>query len=375
MVKLLFITQKVDKDDDVLGVYHRWVEKFSEKVGEIAVICLYRGKVDLPSNVLVYSLGKDKLRNADLRGWRRGFTRIKYVARFWKYIWNLRNDYDTVFVHMNPVYIVFGGCFWKLWGKKIMLWYNHPMGNLTAKIGIKLADKVFCTSSYSFAAKYGKTVLMPVGIDIALFKPLHDAAKKHNRILFLGRISPIKRVEVLIEAVKILDSQGVDFEVLIVGSPSSPKDKEYELKLKKMASELISKGKIVFQSSIPNYKTPDIYNNSAVFINLTPTGSFDKTTLEAMACGLPILASNKIFESLLPEAIKNFCVFKEDNPQDLSEKISFLFSLGNSEMKDIGKQFRELIVMNHGLDNLIENLAVIFDKTQQDKNQSLKINA
>lgn len=355
MEKLLFITQKFDKDDDILGVYHCWIEKLSEKVGEIKVICLYRGKVDLPSNVSVYSLDKES-----------GQSRLKYIFRFYKYIWKLRHDYDVVFVHMNPVYIALGGCFWKLWGKKILLWYNHPMGNLMAKTGIFFSDKVFCTSLYSFSAKYKKTTIMPVGIDTDLFRPMPEVPQKNNRILFLGRISPIKKIEILIEVVKILDSQDVDFELLIVGSPVSDKDRVYETRLKKVASELISKGKIVFQSSVPNYKTPEIYNSSVVFINLTPTGSFDKTTLEAMACGLPILASNKIFESLLPEAIKNFCVFKENNPQDLSQKISFLFSLDNSEMRAIGKRFRELIVINHGLDNLIENLVIVFNRIEQD---------
>ena len=45
MSKLLFITQKVDKDDDVLGVYHRWLEKLAEKLDMIYVICLYKGRV------------------------------------------------------------------------------------------------------------------------------------------------------------------------------------------------------------------------------------------------------------------------------------------------------------------------------------------
>jgi hypothetical protein len=35
MVKLLFITKKVDKDDDVLGVYHRWIEELAKKVQQI----------------------------------------------------------------------------------------------------------------------------------------------------------------------------------------------------------------------------------------------------------------------------------------------------------------------------------------------------
>ncbi len=121
MSKLLFITQKVDKDDDVLGVYHRWLEKLAEKLDTIYVICLYKGRVELPSNVEVYSLGKETQSDTDLRGWRRGFTRIKYILRFYKYIWSLRNCHSSVFVHMNPVYVVLDGWFWKLKRKKVFL--------------------------------------------------------------------------------------------------------------------------------------------------------------------------------------------------------------------------------------------------------------
>ena len=135
--------------------------------------------------------------NQKAREWPLYFS-FKYLFRFYRYVWNLRNDYDVVLTNMNPVYVVLGGLIWRLWGKKVLLWYNHPMGNLMAKTGIFISDKVFCTSSYAFAAKYSKTVLMPVGVDTDLFKPLANVEKKNNRILFLGRVSPIKKIELLI---------------------------------------------------------------------------------------------------------------------------------------------------------------------------------
>ena len=62
-MRLLFITQKVDKDDDVLGVYHEWIAGLAEKLEKVSVICLYRGRVELPDNVSVYSLGKEEIAN------------------------------------------------------------------------------------------------------------------------------------------------------------------------------------------------------------------------------------------------------------------------------------------------------------------------
>lgn len=353
MSKLLFITQKVDKEDDVLGIYHTWIEELSNKITTMNVICLYKGRNELPSNIGVFSLGKE---NADSRGLKRGLTRIKYVIRFYKYIWNLRDEYETVFVHMNPIYIVLGGFFWKLFGKKILLWYNHPMGNLTAKTGIAFANIIFCTSPQAFVVRYKKTRLMPAGIDTDLFKPIKNVEKKQNRILYLGRISPIKNIDILINAAKILDSQDIDFELLIIGSPASESDKIYEKEINKISHTLVELGKVVFKPAIPNYKTPEIYNECGVFVNLTPSGSLDKTTLEAMSCEIPVIVSNKAFNNILPEEF----IFTEKDATDLSIKIKYFFSRDISYRKNIGKNFRGIIVEKHSLGKLVNELLKYF---------------
>ena len=346
-MKLLFITKKVDLDDDVLGVYYSWMTALAQKFDEVFVICLYYVKSELPSNVSVFSLGKES-----------GQSRLKYVFSFYKYIWELRKDYDTVFVHMNPVYIVLGGLLWKLCGKRISLWYNHPLGNFTARIGIALADKVFCTSNYAFAHRYKKTKIMPVGVDVSLFRPIVGTVRKRNRILYLGRISPIKKIENLIEAVKVLDGRGINFALLIVGSPVFGKDKFYESKLKSMSSDLMSAGKICFLPGVPNHKTPAIYSSSDLFVNLTPTGSFDKTTLEAMACKTPVLVSNRVFESFFPPEVRQICMFNESSTDDLPNKIESILALSEYRRQELSKYLREIVVNHHSLNHLIEQLGI-----------------
>lgn len=357
MVKLLFITQKVDLDDDVLGIYHHWIKKLSEKVEAINVICLYRGKVDLPRNVSIYSLGKEKLSNADLRGFKRGFTRIKYVIRFWKYIWSLRSDYDMVFVHMNPIYIILGGIFWKLQGKKILLWYNHPLGNFLAWLGIGLVERVFYTSPFSFAAKFKKSEQMPVGVDTDMFKKNVSIKKRVNSILYLGRISPVKRIEYLIEAAKILAKQKIDFKITIIGSPVSSNDQAYLQSLKQKSQELITNELIEFKSGAPYFSTPSIYNSHEICVNLTPAGSFDKTIIEAMACETIVLASNPALEIFFDSELKSLCVFKERDSVDLAEKLSQLFLLSQARKQSVAQKLSDIAKKRHSLENLAEKLS------------------
>ena len=63
---LLFITQKVDRADWLLGFTHGWLKALAGKVDRLTIICLEQGETELPSNVRVISLGKE-------RGARSGF--------------------------------------------------------------------------------------------------------------------------------------------------------------------------------------------------------------------------------------------------------------------------------------------------------------
>ena len=55
------MTQKVDKNDAILGFFHNWLLQLSPKFERIIVVCLEKGESDLPNNVRVLSLGKEKV--------------------------------------------------------------------------------------------------------------------------------------------------------------------------------------------------------------------------------------------------------------------------------------------------------------------------
>ena len=127
--KLLIITQKVDKNDSVLGFFHGWILEFAKNYEELIVICLEKGEYDLPDNVKVLSLGKED-----------NVSKFVYLIRFYKYILQNRKNYDNVFVHMNVEYVILGGLVWKILRKKIGLWYMHKSVTLKLRLAEKLVD-------------------------------------------------------------------------------------------------------------------------------------------------------------------------------------------------------------------------------------------
>lgn len=338
-MKLLIITQKVDRNDPILGFFHRWVEEFAKHCESIIVICLYKGEYTLPQNVRVLSLGKES-----------GEFRLKYLYRFYKYIWQERKNYDAVFVHMNQEYIVLGALFWKILRKKITLWRNHQSGSMITRLAVYCSDKVFCTSRYSFTARFKKTIIMSVGIDTDLFKRNETIVRIPQSVLFLGRISPIKNVDVFIDALNLLDQKNIDFIANIYGSPLEIHDGYYN-KIKAQARTMEENGKIIFHGAIPNYETPKIYNQHEIFVNLTASGSFDKTILEAMACESLVVVSNQSLASMLPETF----LFNDRDALGLSKKLETILVLTKNEKEKYGKILRQQAIP-HDLSTLAKSI-------------------
>ncbi len=342
-MRLLIVTQVVDTEDPVLGFFTRWIEEFAKHTKTIEVICLKSGKFNFPPNVRVRSLGKEH-----------SASRLKYIINFYTYIWRLQHDYDTVFVHMNQEYVLLGALPWKFLGKKITMWRNHHFGNVFTRIAVLLSNKVFCTSKYSFTARFRKTVLMPVGIDTDLFKRDGKVIRIPQSVLFLGRISPVKKLDVLINALLLLDRENIDFVANIYGD-SLKVDKAYRERVKEMARKLEEKRKIIFHGAIPNYKTPEIYNQNEIFINLTESGSLDKTIFEAIACGCLPLTSNRG----LAGHIDGSLLFDEENAEDLAQKLSSLLMSDEERRESLQTGLPEFVEKNHSLHLLGNEMASI----------------
>ena len=336
-MKLLIITQKVDRNDSILGFFHHWIEEFSKHYQKITVICLEKGEYRLPANVRVFSLGKEKLQATSYK--LQALKKFKYGFNFFKYIWRERKNYDAVFVHMNQEYVLLGWKFWKLWGKKIFLWRNHRQGNFLTRLAVLFSNKVFCTSPQSFTARFKKTRIMPVGIDTDFFRPDPNVKKIPQSILALGRISSIKHLEILIGALLELQKQKIDFTATIVGSPISPTDQVYEQKLHQLAEPLIRQKLLTFQPAVPHRKTPNIYRSHEIYVNLTPPGSFDKTILEAMACRITVVT------------------FAENNPSNLANKLVSILNRSAIKELEINVSYgREKIKETHTLLILMQKI-------------------
>src|SRR5207247_1173598 len=97
-------------------------------------------------------------------------------------------------------------------------------------------------------------------------------------VLFLGRISPVKRVLEFIEWVK--DTR---YQATIAG-PILAEDRGYGEQVKRSLTD-----KIKFIGPVTQEEALRLYQTHEIYVNKTLAGSFDKTIFEAAAAGCELL--------------------------------------------------------------------------------------
>ncbi len=345
--KLLFITQKMDNKDPILGFVEGWVENFSHSFESVKVICLYKGEFNLPKKIEVFSLGKEK-----------GLSKIQIIKNLYKLIYKLKGEYDAVFIHMNPIYLILGGPLWLVLRKKIYLWYIHTYSDKYLRLGIFFVNKVFSAFKTSFPIATKKLEAVGHGIDTNRFSFSLDESlnpKREVNFLMVGRITAVKNVAHALKAFKEINRDGIYFKV--VGS-SDYRSFDYENKLKQELSDLISKNKIVFSGALENVLMPEIYRSSDILVNVTESGNIDKVVLEAMACGCLIITSNPEFKGIIPD---EFIVASRDVNAIKSAMLGAL-SMKDAEKSYLRRKYREYVKLNHGLENLPKKIYKIMNQ-------------
>jgi glycosyltransferase involved in cell wall biosynthesis len=339
-MRLLVTTQVLDARDPNLSFFVGWVREFAKHFKHIEVICLKEGLYELPDNVRVRSLGKEK-----------GVSRATYLFRFFRYVWAERKTYDAVFVHMNQEYVLLGGLLWKLLRKPIFLWRNHYRGSWMTDLAARFAVKVFCTSRFSYTARYPHTVLMPVGVDTRVFRPLPEVERKRRSVLFLGRFSSSKRPDLLLEALAILAKRGVDFSASFYGDPG-PADISFHKDVKARAAEVGLAGRAIFHAGIRNADTVRVYNSHEIFVDLGASGMYNKTLFEAAASGCLVLAVSEDFAREMGERYQ----VEAKDPRALAAKIEACFTFSDEERKGMRQSLRSFAEQN-SLETLALRLA------------------
>lgn len=208
---------------------------------------------------------------------------------------------------------------------------------------VQKADKIIATSEADLEyihslldCPLSKISILTPGVDLATFKPIDKklAKKKiganpdHRIILFVGRITPLKGLDVLLYAIKIIVQKypGLNFCLWIVGAGEKKKLEEIR-KLLGITSQVKFVGKKV-KEELPFY-----YNSAEVVIMPSQYESFGIAALEAIACGIPVITTDVTGISGLLDKEHSSFLTSANNPILLSKKIKYLLTHSKEKNK------------------------------------------
>jgi len=183
-------------------------------------------------------------------------------------------------------------------------------------------------------AKKDKIVLIPNGIREEFFIP--SKKKEQNKILFMGRISPIKDLETLILAMKYVKNKNLRLEII------GPAELGYLKILQNLIKSNNLQNKVKITNKTYDYKE-QISNLDEAKIYVLPSKSeaMPQTLIEAMARGKIVIASNNGGSSALIVNGKTGHLFQIGDPEALAEKINQALSSNQLNIKKATKKYVE----------------------------------
>jgi len=138
-------------------------------------------------------------------------------------------------------------------------------------------------------------VLSP-GVDHAYFGPgAREGARRavgidpaEPVVLYVGRIQPLKGLDVAVEALALLPGRPL---LVVVGGPSGPEGHAYLRGIRKLAESLGVDDRIRWVAPQPHERLASYYRAAAVVLVPSQSESFGLVALEAAACGTPVVAT------------------------------------------------------------------------------------
>jgi D-inositol-3-phosphate glycosyltransferase len=214
---------------------------------------------------------------------------------------------------------------------------------------------------------------IPCGVDLQLFHPRPRGEAQaylemppgHKMVLFVGRIEPLKGVDVLIKAVALVLEKHPELRedlcLCVVGGEveGGPESMDREMKrLQEMREGLGIADVVTFLGKREQTALPYHYSAAEVCVVPSHYESFGMVALEAMACGTPVIASRVGGLTFTVKDDRTGFLVPNDDPRALAEKLEML--LTDEELRrKMGAQAAELAT-HYGWSSVAEQIIAVY---------------
>jgi glycosyltransferase involved in cell wall biosynthesis len=187
-------------------------------------------------------------------------------------------------------------------------------------------------------------------VDRAAVRRRYGLDPQRTLFLYLGRLDPEKRLDVLLQALQRL--RGADLQLALAGRGRRARS------LRRMASRLGLDGQVVFTGYVPGEDLPALLTSADVFAMPSEAELQSIATLEAMATGRPVLAADaRALPELVWEGI-NGRLFRSGDPDDAARGIALLLE-ERHRWAEMGAASR-ILACGHSMESTIRRYEALY---------------
>lgn len=197
-------------------------------------------------------------------------------------------------------------------------------------------------------------ILIPNGVETGRFKPIARLENPKVKILFIGRLIERKGFQRVIKALpRLRELTKVPFVVEVVGSGA------FRGKLDEMAEDLKVTDLIQYVGTVPYDQLEKSYQYADIFVLTSLYEGMPAVILEAMGCGLPIVASNVGGNNEIVKEGENGFLISGEESEKLAQNLATLINSSERRQK-MGQKSREM-AMKYDWKNIMEEYNKLYE--------------
>ena len=207
-----------------------------------------------------------------------------------------------------------------------------------------------------FGVPGNRVRVTPWGVDSERFHPTNTQARQGNRLLYVGPHEPRKGLPTLLEALAQLREEGLEVHLTTVGGGRQIDD------LRRLAERLGVSECVQFLGHLPDpedTQLPRIYSEADIFVFPSIMEGFGLALLEAMASGLPVVATRA---SAIPEVVGDAgLLVRPGSPQELAAALGTLIEHAQRR-RELGAKGQRRAEARFGWSMTVSRLLDVYDE-------------
>ena len=189
------------------------------------------------------------------------------------------------------------------------------------------------------------------GIDRTQYTPTMGQREK-NRMVFVGRLTAEKQVEVILEAMTKLDP-ALDVSFDIVGGGDQRKS------LERLTGELGLSDRVMFHGRTTDEELRAVLSRASLFVIASIAELQSIATMEAMASALPVVAADAVALPHLVHDGENGYLFEPGNANELAERLTDVFTAESAEYERMQQASLDGVIV-HDINRTLDTFEALY---------------